>query len=141
MSLAHIKEPMPMVTASGEQHGLLKVLGNSVPDNEFKRFKEKDRPAMEKQKKEDGKMVKAVYINTKDSSRRLEMAYNQWDGDPILSYRFIPDQEYEVPKGLTNLVNGKKEHKRSGILDPKTQQPMILDQMVPGEHRFVATQF
>ncbi len=137
-SLSNIKEPAPMVTPSGEKHGLMKVISNSVPDNEFKRFKEKDRSEMRKKKEDDGKMVKALYLNTKDASRRLEMSYNQWDGDPILSYRFIPDHEYEVPKGLVNIVNSKKEQKRSGILDPKTNQPALVDQAVPGEHRFVA---
>lgn len=140
-SLTSIKEPNPMTTASGEQHGLMKIYSNSVPDNEFKRFKEKDRAEMKKRREDDGKMVKAIYINTKDPSRRLQMPYNQWDGDPILCYKFIPDQEYEVPKGLVKLVNSKKEHKRSGILDPKTNQPALIDQEVPGEHRFVAVGF
>lgn len=138
--IANIKEANPQFTPSGEKHGLVNVYGNSVPDNDFKRFKEKDRPAMKKMKEEDGKLVKAICINTKDSTRRLPMVYNKWDGDPLLQYIFIPDQEYEIPKGLVEQVNSKKLNKRSGILN-KNGQPMMLDQQVPGEWRFVAAGF
>lgn len=140
LTIANIREPAPMKTLSGEEHGLIKVLGNSVPDNDFKRFKEKDRPAMKKQKEEDGKMVKAIYINIKGSDQRLPMTYNKWDGDPLLAYKFIPDQEYEVPKGLVEQVNAKKINKRSGIVG-LNGQPMLMDQLVSSEHRFVPVGF
>lgn len=135
--LANIREPAPQYTQSGEQHGLIKVIANSVPDGEFKRFKEKDREAMKKKKTEESKMVKAICINTKDVSRRLPLVYCQWEGDPLLHYQFIPDQEYDVPKGLVDQVNSKKVNKRSGILG-KNGQPMLVDEIVPGEWRFVA---
>ena len=39
---------LTQVTANGLQHGLINSVGNSVPDNGFKRFAEKDLPKMEK---------------------------------------------------------------------------------------------
>lgn len=141
MSLAHIKEPNPQRTASGEEHGLLKVLANSVPFNEYKRFKEKDRPQMEKLHKEQSKMQKCMYINKKGKNERREMTYNLWDGDPLLAYKFIPDQEYDVPMGLINLVNKVKKQKRSGLVNPHTNQALMKDEMESGDDQFIPVGF
>ena len=138
--LSSIKEATPLKTASGEEHGLMKVVSNSVPDSEGKRFKEKDRASMKKLRDEESKMVKAVYINTKGSKYPYEMSYCNWDGDPILSYKFLPDQEYEIPKGLADKVNSKKIQKRSGLLD-KGGKELMSDTQELGEHRFVPTGF
>lgn len=140
LSLSQIREANPKITSSGEQHGLIKVVGNSVPDSEGKRFKEKDRPAMKSLREEESKMVKAMYINTKGNHERLPMIYCRWDGDPLLSYNFIPENEYEVPKGLVNQVNGKKVQKRSGLIDVNNKE-LMSDKMESSEHRFVAANF
>ena len=137
-TLSSIREPNPQVTPSGEEHGLIKVVANSVPNSVGKRFKEKDRVAMQKMRDEESRMVKVQYINTKGSQERLERPYMRWDGDPVLTYRFIPEHEYEVPKGLVDEVNGKKIQKRSDLLDPKTGKPMLMDKLESSEHRFVA---
>lgn len=138
--LSNIREANPMTTMSGEQHGLMKVVGNSVVDSDFKRFKEKDRPKMESLRKEQSRMVKATYINTEGSHERLELTYCLWDGDPLLSYKFIPEQEYEIPKGLVDQVNNKKIQKRSDLLD-KSGKPLMKDEMATTVHRFVPTGF
>ena len=140
MSLSHIKEANPMTTPSGEEHGLIKVTGNSVPDSEGKRFKEKDREAMAKLRKDESKMVKATYINKKGTPERLEMTYCRWDGDPLLQYKFIPENDYEIPKGLIDQVNNKKTQKRSGLLD-KSGKPLMTDTVETGDHRFVPVGF
>lgn len=139
-TLSQIREPSPMKTASGEEHGLFKVVANSVPDSEGKRFKEKDRVAMKKMRDEESRMVKVQYINTKGPQERLERPYMKWDGDPILSYKFIPDHEYEIPKGLVDEVNNKKYTKRSDLLG-KDGKPLMIDQVVTSEHRFVPCGF
>ena len=140
MSLSNIKEANPQVLPSGEEHGLLKVVGNSVPDSEGKRFKEKDRAPMASLRKEQSKMVKCQYINKKGNSERLEMTYCLWDGDPLLTYKFVPDQEYEIPKGLVEMVNNKKTMKRSGLLDAKGKA-LMTDVAEGTEHRFIPLGF
>ena len=135
-TLSSIKAPNPMFTKSGEEHGLVKVLPNSVPDSGMKRFKESDRPHMEKLRKEESKMVTVTYINTKGKNERLPMNYCRWDGDPLLAYHFIPEHDYEVPKGLVNQVNAKKNPKRSGLMDVNGKE-LLTDEMEMSEHRFV----
>ncbi len=136
LSLSQIREPNPIKTTSGEEHGLMKVVSNSVVDSEGKRFKEKDREAMKKQRAEDSKMVRVTYINTKGSKFPFEIPYCMWDGDPILSYKFLADQDYDIPKGLMDLVNKKRIQKRSGLLD-KSGKELMQDTQEPYEHRFV----
>lgn len=136
-TISSIKEPAPQYTASGEMHGLVKVISNSVPEGDMKRFKEKDREGMKKKRADESRLVKAICINTKDSTRRLPTVYCNWEGDPLLHYRFIPDHEYELPKGLVDQVNTQKKSQRSGLLDPKGN-PIMKDQTVPGEWRFVS---
>ena len=136
MSLSHIKQPDPQRLPSGEEHGLMKVLANSVPFNEYKRFKEKDRPSMEKMHKDQSKMIKCQYINKKGKNERLEMTYCLWDGDPLLAYKFVPDQEYDVPRGLIEMVNKKKVQKRSDLLD-KSGKPLMQDSQESGDDMFI----
>lgn len=137
-TLSSIREPNPQRTASGEEHGLIKVVANSVPNSEGKRFKEKDRVSMQKLRDEQSRMVKVQYINTRGTEQRLTLPYMLWDGDPILTYNFIPEHEYEIPQGLKDLVNQKKKQKRSDLIDPHTKQPMMTDKLESTEHRFVS---
>ena len=60
---------LTLVTANGIQHGLINTVGNSVPDDGFKRFAEKDRPKMEKMKKDDERIVK-VSITMKEEQEK-----------------------------------------------------------------------
>lgn len=137
ISLSNIREPNPMKTPSGEEHGLIKVVANSVPNSEGKRFNEKDRVSMQKLRDEESRMVKVQYINTKGTQERLERPYMRWDGDPVLTYRFIPEEVYEIPKGLMDEVNSKRLPKRSGLIDPRTKQELLTDKLEMSEHRFV----
>jgi len=138
--LSNIKDPSPMLTASGKEHGLVNVTRNSVENSNFKRFKEQDRPAMEALRKEESKLTKARYINTLGKSETLELTYCRWDGDPLLEYRFIPNFAYEVPNGLIMQVNGKKVMKRSGLIDSK-ENVLAIDQVEQSEHMFVPLGF
>lgn len=140
-TLSNIREPNPMRTASGEEHGLIKVVANSVPNSEGKRFKENHRTSMQKMRDDESRMIKAQYINTKGADQRLTLPYMRWDGDPILTYNFIPEHEYEVPKGLVDMINSKRNPKRSDLIDPKTKQPLLTDKMEQSEHRFVPVGF
>jgi hypothetical protein len=137
-TLRDINEPRPQYPTSGEEHGLLKVLPNSVPENDFKRFKESDRAAMKKLRDEESRMVTVKYINTVSQLERLERPYCRWDGDPIFQYKFIPNHTYTVPKGLVDEVNGKKIMKRTGLIDPNTKKELMADTYAPLEHMFIS---
>lgn len=138
LTIRDIREPSPQVMANGEEHGLIKVTANSVPDNEFKRFKEKDRPTMQSLYKDDSRMVTVTYVNRISRDKRYERPYCRWDGDPVLQYRFIPEQTYTVPYGLVKEVNEFKLKKRSDLLDPNTGKTALIDSDTESEHKFIS---
>jgi|FreactTroBogLake_1042271.scaffolds.fasta_scaffold38209_2 hypothetical protein len=127
---------------NGLEHGLINTLGNSVADNGFKHFSEKDRPKLEKQRKEDEKLVKAQYLNKSGKSERLERCYCKWAGQPITMWRFIHGEIYEVPKGLVDDVNdpSKRTRKRSGLVG-QDGKPLETDEYDDPVHRFVPVGF
>ncbi len=130
---------LTLATATGEQHGLINTIGNSVQGDGMKRFSEADRPKMEKLKKEQTRMVKARYINHRGKHERLEMPYCQWAGEPIQMWKFIPGCEYEVPLGLVEEVN------KSGLnIRSKEDSDRTNIGLVEGKdkiHEFVAIGF
>lgn len=130
------------ITKSGLEHGLMNTIGNSVPDDGFKRFAEKDRPKMEKQKKEDERLVEAQYLNKDGKDERLERPYMKWAGQPITIWRFLHGETYTVPKGLVDDVNdpNKRPKKRSGLLNDKGD-PLLVDIDGDPQHRFVPIGF
>lgn len=138
-----------MATASGEQHGMVDVKTNSVAFDDFKNFKPEHKKELERQKKEDAKVVKAEYLNARGRHERLEMPYCKYAGDPIQQWRFIPGKVYDVPLGLVKQVNDKNKMipKRSGLVsidgEPLRKDESPLDQDQEGEwiHKFVASGF
>jgi hypothetical protein len=130
-----------MVTASGEEHGLINTVANSVPDQGFKRFSEKMREELKKQKKEDEQIVKARYMNSRKGRETLERPYMKYEGQPITYWKFIHNHVYDVPKGLVNEVNGQPElPKRSEVLDA-SGQPTLKDGIGEKLHQFVPLSF
>lgn len=107
-----------MVTANGEEHGLVNSVANSVKCDNFMRFAEKDRESMKKLKAKEEKLVKARYVNYRGNNERLSRPYMRWDGEPIKFYNLIPNQVYELPQGFITEVNENPGiAKRSGLLD------------------------
>jgi len=92
-------------TATGEQHGLMGVLPNSVPFDDFKSMKPADAEKMRKQKKDDEKLVWARYINRNGINERLEKPYCKYAGEPIQLWKLIPEQKYQLPMGFIKEVN------------------------------------
>lgn len=140
---------LKLATATGEEHGLINVLTNSVPFDDFKNMKPEQKKEMERQKKEDSKLVKAEYMNSRGRHERLTKPYCRYAGDPIEIWHFIPGKVYEVPLGLVNEVNdtSKIMKKRSGLVSvdgsPVTKDEAPLDKDQEGEwlHRFAAVGF
>jgi hypothetical protein len=138
-----------MATASGELHGMINVLTNSVPFDEFKNMKPEHKKELEKQKKEDARLVKAEYLNARGRHERLTKPYCKYSGDPIQIWHFIPGKVYEVPLGLVKEVNDKSKilPKRSGLVSVdgnslnKDESPLAQDQEGEWLHKFVAHGF
>lgn len=107
---------MLLATASGEQHGLIRTLPNSVPFDDFKSMKPEHAENMRKQKKEDARRVKARYINHEERENgRLDKPYCKYAGDPIEQYHLIHDYEYTLPLGMVNEVNESRMPVREGL--------------------------
>jgi hypothetical protein len=138
-----------LATAAGEQHGLINTLTNSVPFDEFKNMKPEHKKELERQKKEDSKIVKAEYMNSRGRHERLTKPYCKYSGDPIQIWHFIPGKVYEVPLGLINEVNDTMKHipKRSGLLSVdgeavrKDERPLDKDMSGDWLHKFVPAGF
>ena len=132
---------LTQTAANGEQHGLINVIGNSVPDSGMKRFKEKDRAAMEKLRKEEARIIKARYISSRGPAEKLEKPYCRWDGDQIQMWKFLHNCVYEVPQGLVNEVNSNPGlAKRSGICDANGV-PTKVEGQAEKLHQFVPAEF
>lgn len=138
-----------MCTASGEQHGLINTLSNMVPFDDFKNMKPEHKKEMERKKKEDSKIVKAEYMNSRGKHERLTKPYCKYAGDPILIYHLIPGKTYELPVGLINEVNDATKHipKRSGLVSidgeamRKDELPLDRDEQGEWLHRIVPVNF
>ncbi len=144
-----MSKQLMLSTANGELHGLINTLTNSVPFDEFKNMKPEHKKEMERQKKEDARLVKAEYMNSRGRHERLTKPYCKYAGDPIQIWNFIPGKTYEVPLGLVNEVNDKNKimKQRSGLLeiDGKSvrsdDSPLDSDQEGEWLHRFSAVGF
>lgn len=140
---------LTLCTASGEQHGLINILTNSVPFDDFKNMKPEHKKKLESEKKEDSRLVKAEYMNSRGRHERLTKPYCKYSGDPIQIWHFIPGKTYEVPLGLVNEVNDKNKilPKRSGLVSidgnavKKDESPLESDQEGDYLHKFVAVGF
>ncbi len=138
-----------MATASGEMHGLINTLTNSVPFDDFKHMKPEKKKELERQKKEDSRIVKAEYMNSRGKHERLTKPYCRYAGDPIQIWHFIPGKVYEVPLGLINEVNDQNRvmKKRSGLVSvdgeavKKDESPLDKDEEGEWLHRFVGVGF
>ena len=138
-----------LATASGEVHGQINTLTNSVPFDDFKNMKPEHKKDLEKQKKEDARLVKAEYMNSRGRHERLTKPYCKYSGDPIQIWHFIPGKVYEVPLGLVNEVNDKNKimKKREGLISidgnpvQNNEAPLQRDEDGDWIHKFVAVGF
>jgi hypothetical protein len=140
---------LTMVTASGEQHGMINRMPNQVPFDGFKNFAPEHKAKLEKEMKEDNRVVKAEYINSNGRSERLEKKYCKYPGDDIQEWRFIPGFTYQVPYGLVKEVNESNDKlvqradlvSLDGDLVQQDGRPLSKDRSAPWVHKFVAAGF
>jgi hypothetical protein len=141
-----MSEQLMMSTASGELHGLINTLTNSVAFDEFKNFKPEHKRELEREKKEDSKIVEVEYMNSRGRHERLTKPYCKYAGDPIQVWHFIPGKTYKVPLGLVKEVNDNRKYipKRSGLVSidgqalKKDESPLDKDEEGDWLHKFVS---
>lgn len=138
---------VPMYTNSGEAHGKINVLTNSVIYDDFKHMAPETKAKAQKEKKEDARTVKVEYYNSRGKHERLDKPYCRYAGDPIEQWHLIPGHVYELPMGFVKEVNGTKLPTRSGLvsLDGKdlNKDGSPLDKDSEGEqiHRLFPVSF
>ncbi len=136
-------------TASGEVHGLINTLTNSVPFDDFKNMTPEHKKEMQRLKKDHSRLVKAEYMNARGRHERLTKPYCKYQGDPIQIWHFIPGKVYEIPLGLVEEVNDKNKilKKREGLQEVdgnpvnKDGTPLRMDEEGEWLHKFVAQGF
>ena len=134
-------------TESGEAHGLINLLNNSVEFTDFKAMKPEYAEQCRKERKNDAKLVKVRYLNSRGRHERLTKPYCKWQGDPIQQWHLIPNRVYEVPYGFVKEVNGVKNMVRSGLLsvdgEPirKDETPLDKDFQADALHQLVPVDF
>jgi hypothetical protein len=135
-------------TATGEQHGMINVLSNSVPFDDFKNMKPETKAQCEKLKKEESRMVKVTYQNTRGKHERLTKPYCRWAGDPIQQWHLIPGHTYEVPMGFVKEINEEQGEiaRRSGLVsvdgkDLNDGAPLDKDEKGERIHRLYPAEF
>jgi len=130
-----------LVTESGEQHGLINSVANSVEDNGFKHMKPEVKTKAEKLRKEESRIVQARYINHRGNHERLTKPYMRWAGDPIHTFHLIPGHTYDLPIGFINEINNSPGlAKRSDLLDAKGM-PTKVDGKAEKLHELVPIGF
>ena len=135
------------VTASGEMHGLINTIANSVPAEDSKHLHPKIKEKVEKERKEDSKLVKVEYINSRSRIERLDKQYCRYAGDPIQQWHLIPGYTYEIPYGMVKEINAVRVPKRSGLVSldgnnlNANGSPLDKDLMDEQLHRLVPAGF
>lgn len=128
-----------LVSPTGEKHGLINSVGNSVKKEDgYKNMEPKWKEELDKRRKADAQLVKARYINHRGTNERLDKPYCRYAGDTIDSYHLIPGEIYDLPKGFIDEVNGSPGlARRSDLLDANGQltlkdgKPEKLHELVP----------
>jgi hypothetical protein len=130
-----------MRTASGEEHGLINRLPNSVADKGFAHMSPENKAKAEKLRKEESRIVKARYLNSRGQNERLDKPYCRYAGDTIDVYHLIPGEVYDLPMGMVNEINGSPGlPKRSELLDANGK-PTVRDGMAEKIHQLVPVGF
>lgn len=137
-----------MATASGEQHGLINTLTNSVPFDDFKNMKPEHKKEVEAQRKKDAKLVTVEYMNARGKHERLTKPYCKYPGDPIQMWHFIPGRTYTIPRGLVDEVNDKRKvmKRLSGCVSldgeaiRKDEAPIEKDMDGEWLHKFISSE-
>ena len=134
-------------TQSGEAHGLVDVYTNSCEFNDFKHFTPQNKAKLEKERKEDSRLVEMEYVNRKGMHERLDKHYVRHAGDRIEKWHLIPGRKYIVPMGLVKEINELKQIQRSDLLEVDGSKvnangsPLVSDREAEWEHRLIPCKY
>lgn len=99
---------MALLTSSGEEHGLINQLPNSIKTDNLDHMTPENKAQCEKKIKDASKMVRARYINRRNPNARFTKPYCAGGGKPIMIYKLISDHVYDLPKGFVEEMNAEK---------------------------------
>lgn len=99
---------MSLLTSSGEEHGLINQMPNSVKTENLDHMSPENKAEIQKKMKDASKIVRARYINRRNQNARLTKPYCAGGGKPIQIWRLICDHVYDLPKGLVEELNAEK---------------------------------
>ena len=99
---------MSLLTSSGEEHGLINQMPNSVKTENLDHMSPENKAEIQKKMKDASKIVRARYINRRNQNARLTKPYCAGGGKPIQIWRLISDYVYDIPKGLVEELNAEK---------------------------------
>lgn len=99
---------MSLMTARGEEHGLIKQLPNSIKTENLDHLTPEHKTEMQKKIKDACKIVRARYIDRQNPHGRFTKPYCAGGGKPIQIWKLISDHVYDLPKGLVEELNSEK---------------------------------
>ena len=103
-------------------------------------MKPENKEKAEKLRKDDARLVKVRYINHQETNGKLDIHYCRWAGEPIVQYRFLQGEEYEIPYGLVKQINESYLPQRSEVLD-RDGVPTAKEGAHKRIHEMVPTKF
>lgn len=109
------------VTESGEEHGMMRVLPNSISDHKYQNLKDPHKAEMNKRHKRAMELVEVEYINLQNQENgRFEGWYGaSWPGEPIRKFKCLTGERYVIPRGLMEQVNEDMGYReRTGLVKP-----------------------
>lgn len=103
-------------TANGEEHGLIGLLPNAVPFDDFKHMTPEHKSECQKKLKRDKELIRGRYINRRGINERLEKPYCAGAGEPIQLWKLIPEHTYDLPRGMIDEVNASRMPVRADLV-------------------------
>ena len=87
--------------------------------------KKKAAELLEKNCKEDQKMVKGVFKNLESPGGDVTFAYRGHKGEPIRVYNLIDGETYDIPIGVARHINRQCKYMKSAHLVDRDGKPMV----------------
>jgi hypothetical protein len=126
---------MSLLTASGEEHGLINQLPNSVKTENLEHMTPELRADVQKKIKDACKIVRARYINRRNPDARFTKPYCAGGGKPIQIWKLISDHVYDLPKGFIEELNAEKGVVTRG--ERIEEGKMVMKDVMRREHELV----
>lgn len=103
--------------------------------------KKKASELVERERKEDSKLVMGVFKNIECQGGDLEFSIKLYRGDPIRTYRFLDGETYEIPLGVAKHINRQCKYiKHKWLLDKDGKKTQGYDKPVE-RYQFVSQDY